>query len=314
MLTREPYCRAGPARIPSAVARRPGIPPIVCSETCAFDLIGASYVRDVEPGEVMVTAKTAFGRAGRSLRPRRPASSSTSISRVPTSKSSAAASRAPHRFGRNSPAKLPPRPTSSCRCPTPGCPPRSVTPRRRAFRSAWPHPQPLRRPHLHRARTVDPPLRRQGQAQPGPQHHRGQARRADRRLHRPRDDEPQDRQDDPGGGCARGAPPHQFPADHTPASTGSIRRARELIAATKRIEEIRKYRRGRQPRLPEPRRAPAPGGRHPAELLLHVVLHRGLSRGVPARRARLPAARAQRFWGGGGGGGGGGGKKGGMID
>ena len=27
---------------------------IVCSETCALDLIGATYVRDVEPGELLV--------------------------------------------------------------------------------------------------------------------------------------------------------------------------------------------------------------------------------------------------------------------
>src|SRR5690606_16344561 len=27
---------------------------IVCSETCALDLIGATYVRDIEPGEVLV--------------------------------------------------------------------------------------------------------------------------------------------------------------------------------------------------------------------------------------------------------------------
>ena len=29
---------------------------IVCSETCALDLIGATYVRDVEPGEVLIIA------------------------------------------------------------------------------------------------------------------------------------------------------------------------------------------------------------------------------------------------------------------
>ena len=41
---------------------------VVCSETCALDLIGARYVRDVEPGEVLV-----IGRAGsRSYRPFRP--------------------------------------------------------------------------------------------------------------------------------------------------------------------------------------------------------------------------------------------------
>src|SRR6516164_11866945 len=29
---------------------------VVCSETCAMDLIGASYVRDVEPGEVLIVS------------------------------------------------------------------------------------------------------------------------------------------------------------------------------------------------------------------------------------------------------------------
>ena len=42
---------------------------VVCSETCALDLIGARYVRDVEPGEVLV-----IGRAGaQSYRPFGPA-------------------------------------------------------------------------------------------------------------------------------------------------------------------------------------------------------------------------------------------------
>jgi amidophosphoribosyltransferase len=38
---------------PMAIGRL-GDATIVCSETCALDLIGASYVRDVEPGEVLV--------------------------------------------------------------------------------------------------------------------------------------------------------------------------------------------------------------------------------------------------------------------
>jgi amidophosphoribosyltransferase len=42
---------------------------IVCSETCALDLIGASYVRDVEPGEVLVISDGGL----RSLRPFPPA-------------------------------------------------------------------------------------------------------------------------------------------------------------------------------------------------------------------------------------------------
>ena len=42
---------------------------IVCSETCALDLIGATYVRDVEPGEVLVVSDGGL----RSLRPFPPA-------------------------------------------------------------------------------------------------------------------------------------------------------------------------------------------------------------------------------------------------
>jgi amidophosphoribosyltransferase len=42
---------------------------IVCSETCALDLIGATYVRDVEPGEVVVISEGGL----RSIRPFPPA-------------------------------------------------------------------------------------------------------------------------------------------------------------------------------------------------------------------------------------------------
>jgi amidophosphoribosyltransferase len=42
---------------------------IVCSETCALDLIGATYVRDIEPGEVIVISE----KGARSLRPFPPA-------------------------------------------------------------------------------------------------------------------------------------------------------------------------------------------------------------------------------------------------
>jgi amidophosphoribosyltransferase len=42
---------------------------VVCSETCAMDLIGATYVRDIEPGEVLVISAQGM----RSLRPFAPA-------------------------------------------------------------------------------------------------------------------------------------------------------------------------------------------------------------------------------------------------
>jgi amidophosphoribosyltransferase len=42
---------------------------VVCSETCAMDLIGATYVRDVEPGEILVVS----AEGARSIRPFPPA-------------------------------------------------------------------------------------------------------------------------------------------------------------------------------------------------------------------------------------------------
>ena len=42
---------------------------VVCSETCAMDLIGATYVRDVEPGEVLVVSAEGM----RSIKPFAPA-------------------------------------------------------------------------------------------------------------------------------------------------------------------------------------------------------------------------------------------------
>ena len=42
---------------------------VVCSETCAMDLIGATYVRDVEPGEVLVVSADGM----RSIKPFAPA-------------------------------------------------------------------------------------------------------------------------------------------------------------------------------------------------------------------------------------------------
>ena len=37
--------------------------PILASETCALDMIGARFVRSVEPGEVVVITRAAGGKA-----------------------------------------------------------------------------------------------------------------------------------------------------------------------------------------------------------------------------------------------------------
>ncbi|MGE0591984.1 MAG: amidophosphoribosyltransferase [Vicinamibacterales bacterium] len=48
---------------------------VMCSETCALDLIGATYVRDVEPGEVLVASPTGL----RSFHPFAPANRSQCV-------------------------------------------------------------------------------------------------------------------------------------------------------------------------------------------------------------------------------------------
>ena len=48
---------------------------VICSETCALDLIGATYVRDVEPGEMVIASAAGL----RSLKPFAPAQHSQCI-------------------------------------------------------------------------------------------------------------------------------------------------------------------------------------------------------------------------------------------
>jgi amidophosphoribosyltransferase len=48
---------------------------VMCSETCALDLIGATYLRDVEPGEVVIASKNGL----KSVKPYAPAPSSQCV-------------------------------------------------------------------------------------------------------------------------------------------------------------------------------------------------------------------------------------------
>ncbi len=143
---------------------------VLASETTAFDLIEAEFVREVEPGEMVVIDEHGL-RSTQAVHARcRPAaaSSSTSTSRGPTRCS----------FGqlglRRAQEARPPARERAARRGGSGDPGARL---RRArgdrLRAAerhplrrGPDPQPLRRPHVHRAAAVDPPLRREAEAHP----------------------------------------------------------------------------------------------------------------------------------------------------
>ena len=190
---------------------------ILTSESCALDIIGARFVRDVEPGEIVIVD----GNGLRSIKPftkekrrfcvfehiyfARPDSKVEGIGvydarkrigmQLATRKPGAGRRRrAGARFGRAGGDRL-------CR---------SVGPAVRARH----HPQSLCRPHLHRAGRPHPPSRRAAEAQRQPRPYRGQARHPGRRFDRARHDLDEDRRD--GAQCRRprGAHAHRRPADH----------------------------------------------------------------------------------------------------
>jgi amidophosphoribosyltransferase len=95
---------------------------ILASETCALDIIGARFVRDVEPGEIVVISESGmesifpFGKT----KPRF-CIFNMSISRGPILRSKAGMSTASAgKSARNWPRKIPSRPMLSCLCRIPG--------------------------------------------------------------------------------------------------------------------------------------------------------------------------------------------------
>ena len=94
---------------------------VFASETCAFDLIGARYERDVKPGELVVVGPEGISSRFYSPQGRnRAASSSTFISRAPTAWCSAGrCMRVASTSGGNWPRSLRPMRTSWSLCRTP---------------------------------------------------------------------------------------------------------------------------------------------------------------------------------------------------
>ena len=112
---------------------------IVCSETCALDLIGATYVREVEPGELVIISDGGL----RSIKPYPPAPLAHCVFEHvyfarPDSYVFGQSVNEVRTIVRPQPrrrvSRLPP--TWSCRSPTPASARRSDSARRRACRSA----------------------------------------------------------------------------------------------------------------------------------------------------------------------------------
>ena len=269
---------------------------IVCSETCALDLIGATYVRDVEPGEVVIVSATGV----KSFKPFPPAPSAQCVfehvyfARPDSYVFGESVNEVRTNLGRLLAREKPvdadvivPVPDSGV-CAAIGFAEESDIPMRVGLiRNHYVGP------HLHRATAVDPAFRRAREAEPRPQHSRRQARRARRRFARPRHDEPQDREDGEGRRRKGSAHAHQLPTDHF--AVFLWRRYAAPIRAdcgdayARRNSEIH---RRRQRGVPQPGRS-AVRSRHAALFVLHVVLHGAVPGGIPAQRSGVPAARAQ---------------------
>ena len=143
----------GPAGIRPLSLGRLGDDWVVASETCAFDLIGAVYERDVRPGELLVIdeegvhATQALPGGGRQS-----ASSSTSTSPAPTRRSRARRCGVRVRMGERLAAEAPVEADLVMPIPDSGTPAAVGFTRASGIPySERPDQEPLRRPHVHPA-------------------------------------------------------------------------------------------------------------------------------------------------------------------
>ncbi len=161
---------------------------VVASETAALDIVGASYVREIEPGEMVAVDE-------HGLRSRRFAEAEAQG--LPVRVRLPRPPRHPHLGPADPQRARRDRPPPGPRLPgrrRPGHPrPRVRHPRRHRVRRGQRHPlrhgpgeELLRRPHVHPAEPDHPPARHPAQAEPAARRHRGQAPRRRGRLDRAR--------------------------------------------------------------------------------------------------------------------------------
>ena len=246
---------------------------VVSSETCAFELLEAEFVRDIEPGEMVIIDEST---ACAAVRPFGDAAAAPLRLRVGLLR----ASRLDHRRALGLPraradgAQAGGRARRPRRRRHPG--PRLGRRGRHRLRARERHPlRPgadalaLHGADVHRAVAADPPLRREAEAVARARGAERQASGRGRRLDRARHDLAQDRRDDPGRGRARGAHAHQLaahdrslPLRHRHADA---RGADRVVAHARADPRVRGRRFARLPvaggaaRIRQRRRATAPG-------------------------------------------------------
>ena len=257
---------------------------VVASETAALDIVGASFVREVEPGELIaIDAEGLRSSRFAAPEPKGCVFEYVYLARPDTSISGRGVHSARVEIGRRLAAEHPAE--ADLVIPVP----ESGTPAAIGYAEALGHPvrpgpgqERLRGPHVHPALADHPPAGHPAQAQPAARGHPGQAPRRRRRLDRPRQHPALARADAARGRRARGARPHREPA----RALALLLRHRLRVAG--RAHRQRPRRRGRAPlhgrRQPRLHLAGGPRrGHRPAAL---AAVH-----GVLLRRVPDPAAR-----------------------
>ena len=140
---------------------------MLASETCALDIVGAEFVREVENGEIVVITKD--GIESHRPFPRRPARPCIFEYIYFARPDSIVGGRNVYDIRKQMGMELAREAPARRRCRHPGA--RFGVPAAIGFAQesgipvrARHHPQPLRRPHLHRAGAAHPPARRQAEA------------------------------------------------------------------------------------------------------------------------------------------------------
>ncbi len=268
---------------------------ILASETAALDIVGATYVRDVEPGEIVVLEPGREPVSRCATRRPRPALCVFELiyfARPDSYMEGRNLYEARRHMGMQLAARAP-----GGRRPRDARPGHGRAGRgglRRGVRHPVPRghgPQPVQRPDVHPALAGDAPAGRQRQAQPAARGRPRPAAHRRGRLDRARHDDQADRRAAAARRRARGPRPDQRPADLPPVLLRDRHLDRDRAHRGHPLGrgDPRLHRRGLA-RLPlDPRRAR--GARAAVRALLLRLLRRQLpgARPVRRRRAQVPA-------------------------